>query len=39
MRVVCLILAVILSIDWFYTLYYEISFLRTVNTQKIMVIR
>jgi hypothetical protein len=34
MRIVCLILAVILSIDWFYALYHEIQFFRIVNTPK-----
>jgi hypothetical protein len=34
MRIVCLILAVILSIDWFYALYHEMQFFRTANTPK-----
>lgn len=34
MRIVCLILAVILSIDWFYALYHEIQFFRITNTPK-----
>lgn len=34
MRIVCLILAVILSIDWFYALYHEIQFFRIANTPK-----